>query len=103
MVDRSLAITNLKIPAIGPRKDMASERAVMDTAPNDDMDMRMRSAPGTIRAPAVEAAMMRNILTGTTDTTATTAIITMDRLVRIRIRAVPRIQCRARYRSCHNE
>jgi hypothetical protein len=50
----------------------------------------------------VEAAMMRNVLTGTTDTTATT-IITMNGLVRIRIRAVLRIQCRARYRSCHNE
>lgn len=70
---------------------MASERVVMDTAPNDDLDMRMRSAPGTIRALAVEAAMVRNVLTGTTDTTATIIIITMNGLVRIRIRVVLRI------------
>lgn len=80
MVDRNLATMNLRILAIGPRKDMVSERAAMDTAPSDDM--RVRSAPGTVRALAVGAAMMRNVLTDTTDTT----IITMNGLVRIRIR-----------------
>lgn len=58
---------------------MGSERVVMDTAPSDNM--RVRSAPGIIRALVVGAAM-RNVLTDTTDTT----IITMNGLVRIRIR-----------------
>lgn len=84
MVDRSLATMNLRILAIGPRKDTVSERAAMDTAPSDNM--RGRSAPGTVRALAVGVAM-RNVLTDTTDTT----IITMNGLVRIRIR-LPR-QC----------
>lgn len=79
MVDRSLATMNLRILAIGPRKDMVSVRAAMDTAPSDNM--RVRSAPGIVRALAVGVAM-RNVLTDTTDTT----IITMNGLVRIRIR-----------------
>lgn len=83
MVDRSLATMILRILAIGPRKDMVSERAAMDTAPSDNMsdNMRARSAPGTVRALAVGVAM-RNVLTDTTDTT----IITMNGLVQIRIR-----------------
>ena len=80
---------------------MASEMAAMNTAPNDDMDMRMRNVLGTIRALTMEAAMMRNVLTGTTDTTGTT--ITMNGLVRIRIRAVLWVQCPTSCRSCHNE
>lgn len=79
MVDRSLATMNLRILAIGPRKDMVSERAAMDTAPSGNM--RARSALGTVRALVVGVAM-RNVLTDTTDTT----IITMNGLVRIRIR-----------------
>ena len=81
MVDSNLGTMNMRILAIGPRKDMASGRAVMDTAPSDNM--RARSAPGTARALTVEAAMMRNVLTDTTDTTIT---ITMNGLVRNRIR-----------------
>lgn len=74
MVDRSLATMNLRIPAIGHRKDMVSERAVMVTAPNDNM--KARSAPDTVRA---LAAMMRNVID-----TADTTIITIP--VRIRSR-----------------
>jgi hypothetical protein len=81
MVDSNLGTMNMGILAIGPRKDMASGMAVMDTAPSDNM--RARNAPGTARALAVEAAMMRNALTDTTDTTIT---ITMNGLVRNRIR-----------------
>ena len=76
MVDRSLATMNLRIPATGHRKDMLSERAVMVTAPNDNM--KARSALGTVRA---LAAMTRNVI-DTTDTT----IITTNVLVRIRSR-----------------
>ncbi|EKV11253.1 NIMA-interacting protein TinC [Penicillium digitatum PHI26] len=69
----------------GHKRVMVSERAAMDTAPSDNM--RTRSAPGTVRALAVRAAM-RNILTDTIDTIDTTiiTIITMNDLVWIRIR-----------------